>query len=155
MFGKAPGIHWNGSMKSPHNPTRVVLSNNLPIFQWVFFSRYLKLWNHIRENTGEKWNITYENMTLLLFYSSKCTLYSFCMSCKWFIIPFVKLTEELPINVRFIEEMPFNGKGQRAIKEVWNYNKILEKIEAHYQKVEYLVSKKSSTSKNFKERFTS
>lgn len=66
------------------------------------------------------------------------------------IIDFIELTKGDDVSVRFIEEMPFNGKGQREIKEVWNYNKILEKIKTHYQEVEYLTAKKSSTSKNFK-----
>lgn len=46
--------------------------------------------------------------------------------------------------------MPFNGKGLRKVREVWNYNKILKTINAHYSDVETVVSEKSSTSKNFR-----
>lgn len=61
---------------------------------------------------------------------------------------FVGLTKDKNIAVRFIEEMPFNGKGQRDIKESWNYNKILNEIKSEYS-ITKLVSKKSSTSHNF------
>lgn len=66
------------------------------------------------------------------------------------IIDFIELTKEDNVSVRFIEEMPFNGNGIREVKEVWNYNKIIQTINSHYKGVENLVSNKSSTSKNFK-----
>tara|TARA_R110001583_G_scaffold41040_2_gene130687 strand:+ start:1126 stop:2112 length:987 start_codon:yes stop_codon:yes gene_type:complete len=66
------------------------------------------------------------------------------------IIDFVELSKDKNIAVRFIEEMPFNGKGQRAMDEVWNYTKIINHIKNHYSEIEPLISKKSSTSKNFK-----
>ena len=64
------------------------------------------------------------------------------------ILDFVALTKNKNIAVRFIEEMPFNGKGQRDIKENWNYTKILEEIKSGYS-VEKIDSGKSSTSHNF------
>jgi len=66
------------------------------------------------------------------------------------IIDFIELTKKDKVSVRFIEEMPFNGKGLREVREVWNYTKILKTINSHYSDVETLVSQKSSTSKNFK-----
>ena len=66
------------------------------------------------------------------------------------IIDFVELSKEKDIAVRFIEEMPFNGKGQRAMQEVWNFNKIITHIQNNYTEVVSLSSKKSSTSKNYK-----
>lgn len=66
------------------------------------------------------------------------------------IIDFIELTKDKKMGVRFIEEMPFNGVGQRATKEVWNYNKILENIKSHFKEIVPLVSDKSSTSHNFK-----
>lgn len=65
------------------------------------------------------------------------------------IIDFIELTKKDKVSVRFIEEMPFNGKGLRQVKEVWNYDKILNKIKAHYHTVDPVSSDKSSTSKNF------
>jgi cyclic pyranopterin phosphate synthase len=65
------------------------------------------------------------------------------------IIDFVELTRDKNIAVRFIEEMPFNGVGQKDVKEVWNYTKILSEIESKFD-IEKLVDGKSSTSRNFK-----
>jgi len=66
------------------------------------------------------------------------------------IIDFIELSKEKDIAVRFIEEMPFNGKGQRDIKEEWNFNKIISHVNEHYAVVETLQDKKSSTSRNFR-----
>jgi cyclic pyranopterin phosphate synthase len=64
------------------------------------------------------------------------------------IVDFVALTKDKNVAVRFIEEMPFNGKGQREMQEAWNYRRILEEIQSEFQ-VEPIVSEKSSTSRNF------
>ncbi len=66
------------------------------------------------------------------------------------IIPFVRLTEKEDIAVRFIEEMPFNGKGLRKVKENWDFNRILNHIGESFESFEPLESGKSSTSKNFR-----
>lgn len=66
------------------------------------------------------------------------------------IIDFVEFTKHKNIDVRFIEEMPFNGVGQKDVGEVWNYNRIIKEIENNYKVVTKLVDKKSSTSRNFK-----
>ena len=66
------------------------------------------------------------------------------------IIDFIELSKTKDIAVRFIEEMPFNGKGQRDMKEEWNFDKIINLVNEHYSIVETLKDKKSSTSRNFK-----
>ncbi len=66
------------------------------------------------------------------------------------IIDFVELTKDKDIAVRFIEEMPFNGKGLRAIDEVWNLERIYAEVEKTYKNILPLEDKKSSTSKNFR-----
>jgi len=66
------------------------------------------------------------------------------------LLDFIELTKQKNISVRFIEEMPFNGAGQRETKENWNYTKIITLINSHYKEVIPLQSKKSSTSRNFK-----
>ena len=66
------------------------------------------------------------------------------------IIDFVELSKENDIAVRFIEEMPFNGKGQRNMEELWDFNKIIDHIKEQYPIIEQLTSKKSSTSINYK-----
>ncbi len=65
------------------------------------------------------------------------------------IVDFVALTKDKNISVRFIEEMPFNGIGQREMKENWTFRKILYEIQSEYDAVE-IQSKKSSTSRNYK-----
>ncbi len=61
---------------------------------------------------------------------------------------FVRLTKDKNIAVRFIEEMPFNGKGQREMQENWTFKKILNEIKKEFS-VEEIQSEKSSTSRNF------
>ena len=64
------------------------------------------------------------------------------------IVDFVRLTKDKNVAVRFIEEMPFNGKGQREMKESWTFKKILNEIKTEFD-VKELVSEKSSTSRNY------
>ena len=64
------------------------------------------------------------------------------------IVDFAALTKDKNLAVRFIEEMPFNGKGQREIQENWNYKRILKEIKTQFD-VKEVVSEKSSTSRNF------
>ncbi|CAL2107793.1 GTP 3',8-cyclase [Tenacibaculum sp. 190524A02b] len=61
---------------------------------------------------------------------------------------FVGLTKDKNVIVRFIEEMPFNGNGQRELGEPWNFNRILQEITSEFPIVE-VPAKKSSTSKNY------
>ena len=65
------------------------------------------------------------------------------------ILDFVAFTKDKDVEVRFIEEMPFNGVGQRTTNEVWNYTKILDEIQSKYKNITPLVSEKSSTSHSF------
>jgi len=66
------------------------------------------------------------------------------------IIPFIELTKNKNVNVRFIEEMPFNGSPQHSPSIEWNYKKILSHIESHYTSIEKLKDSKYSTSLNYK-----
>ena len=61
---------------------------------------------------------------------------------------FVRLTKDRNLAVRFIEEMPFNGNGQREMNENWTFNKILNEIETEF-KVTEIQSEKSATSRNY------
>jgi len=65
------------------------------------------------------------------------------------ITDFVRLTKDKNVAVRFIEEMPFNGKGQREMQENWTFRKILEEIKTEFD-VKEIQSEKSSTSRNYK-----
>ena len=64
------------------------------------------------------------------------------------IVDFVRFTKNKNVAVRFIEEMPFNGKGQREMQENWTFKKILNEIKTEFN-VRELVSEKSSTSRNY------
>ena len=65
------------------------------------------------------------------------------------IIDFIRLTKDKNVAVRFIEEMPFNGKGQRDMKENWTFKKILTEVKTEFE-VQEIQSEKSSTSRNYK-----
>ena len=49
---------------------------------------------------------------------------------------FVELTRDLPISVRFIEEMPFNGTERSGSGAMWNHRRILESISTAYPGIE-------------------
>jgi cyclic pyranopterin phosphate synthase len=65
------------------------------------------------------------------------------------IIPLCNMTKALPISVRFIEEMPFNGQGNRNEVLKWDHASILRKIQDHYQNLSILESPLNSTSTNY------
>ncbi|MDP3353509.1 MAG: GTP 3',8-cyclase MoaA [Flavobacteriaceae bacterium] len=66
------------------------------------------------------------------------------------IIDFIELTKNENIAVRFIEEMPFNGVGQKDFNQLWDFKTIIAHIQQHYSVIEALSSVKSSTSINYK-----
>jgi cyclic pyranopterin phosphate synthase len=66
------------------------------------------------------------------------------------ILPILKLQEQYPVSVRFLEEMPFNG-GSKSFETIkWNYKAILEYVRAHFPNYEQLESPETSTSINYK-----
>ncbi len=65
------------------------------------------------------------------------------------LIPMVELTKTLPVSVRFIEEMPFNGEGNHYPTLVWNHRKILDHIRSHFPDFERLPDPPNSTSANY------
>lgn len=64
------------------------------------------------------------------------------------IIPLVTLTKDLPVDVRFIEEMPFNG-GTHAISLKWNFVQILNHIKSCFPEIQKIEDPKNSTSYNY------
>ena len=65
------------------------------------------------------------------------------------IIPLVSLTKDMPVNVRFIEEMPFNGTGSNYPALHWDHIKILEAIKEHYPSIQKIQDPPFSTSYNY------
>ncbi|MEM6965079.1 MAG: GTP 3',8-cyclase MoaA [Bacteroidota bacterium] len=66
------------------------------------------------------------------------------------ILPMVQLTKDLPVSVRFIEEMPFNGAGAHYEKLQWNYQNIIKKIKAHFPTLTKIPDPPFSTAMNFR-----
>ena len=64
------------------------------------------------------------------------------------IIPLVQLTKTLPVSVRFIEEMPFNG-GHHQASLNWNYKYILEHIREQFPAIKKIPDTPYSTSYNY------
>ena len=64
------------------------------------------------------------------------------------VITMLELAKELPIDVRFIEEMPFNGSKGQGNPTFWSHRKILELIQEKYE-VQKLVDPAYSTSMNY------
>jgi cyclic pyranopterin phosphate synthase len=64
------------------------------------------------------------------------------------IVDFVRFTKNKNVAVRFIEEMPFNGKGQREMQDNCTFKQLLNEIKTEFN-VRELVSEKSSTSRNY------
>ncbi|RED44914.1 cyclic pyranopterin monophosphate synthase subunit MoaA [Seonamhaeicola aphaedonensis] len=67
------------------------------------------------------------------------------------IIDFIELTKDLPVSIRFIEFMPFDGNKWDLSKMV-AYKEILEKVNQHFPKgtVERLQDAPNDTAKNYK-----
>ncbi|AYL94669.1 GTP 3',8-cyclase MoaA [Mucilaginibacter celer] len=65
------------------------------------------------------------------------------------ILPLVELTKNLPVSVRFIEEMPFNGDGHVYDGLHWDYVRILDEIKAKYPQIKKLDDPANSTAYNY------
>ncbi|GAA4314908.1 GTP 3',8-cyclase MoaA [Mucilaginibacter gynuensis] len=65
------------------------------------------------------------------------------------IIPMVELTKELPVSVRFIEEMPFNGDSHVYTGLPWDHLRILEEIRDGFPGIQKLIDPAHSTSYNY------
>lgn len=65
------------------------------------------------------------------------------------IIPLAELARQYPIGVRYIEEMPFNGEGQRNEQFIWNHQQILDTLKAAYPDIEGIQATPNATSVNY------
>lgn len=66
------------------------------------------------------------------------------------IIPLVELTKDMPVSVRFIEEMPFNGDGHVYAGLAWDYVRILDEIRDKYPAIQKITDPLYSTSYNYR-----
>ena len=65
------------------------------------------------------------------------------------LIPLVELTRNSRLDVRFIEEMPFNGEGSHYPTLTWTHRKIVDHLKAHYPGLQKIEDPKFSTSANY------
>ncbi|RXF67649.1 GTP 3',8-cyclase MoaA [Arcticibacter tournemirensis] len=65
------------------------------------------------------------------------------------IIPFVELTRDYPLRVRFLEEMPFNGSSEFDVLN-WNHRSIYNYIAGNYPEIIRLENEPHSTSENYR-----
>ena len=66
------------------------------------------------------------------------------------IIPLAKLTQNLPVDVRFIEEMPFNGGDHAAARPFWDHRRILDALRSEWPDLEKIPDPPFSTSMNYR-----
>jgi len=65
------------------------------------------------------------------------------------LIPMAELTREHPVDVRFIEEMPFNGEGAHYETLAWNHRRILDHLQAAFPDLQKVPDPPASTSANY------
>lgn len=65
------------------------------------------------------------------------------------ILTMVEMTRQLPVSVRFIEEMPFNGSGQHYREWVWDHHRIIAHIRENYPSLTKIPDPPHSTSYNY------
>ena len=66
------------------------------------------------------------------------------------IIPLIELTKNNPVDVRFIEEMPFNGEGNHYPTLLWTHTKIRQYIQEHYPSLYKVEDADFSTSNGYR-----
>ncbi len=66
------------------------------------------------------------------------------------IIPLAKMTKNLPVELRFIEEMPFNGGDHVASHPLWDHRRILETLRGEWPDLEKVADPPFSTAMNYR-----
>ncbi|QJW91234.1 GTP 3',8-cyclase MoaA [Spirosoma taeanense] len=65
------------------------------------------------------------------------------------LVPLADLTRTLPVDVRFIEEMPFNGEGSHYPVLHWTHRRIVDELRMHFPDLQKLPDPPFSTSANY------
>ncbi|RYC71809.1 GTP 3',8-cyclase MoaA [Spirosoma sordidisoli] len=65
------------------------------------------------------------------------------------IIPLAELTRQLPVDVRFIEEMPFNGEGSHYPVLHWTHRRIVDHLRDHFPDLQRLPDAPFSTASTY------
>jgi cyclic pyranopterin phosphate synthase len=92
-----------------------------------------------------------ETFHLLLEHGIKTKINAVVMAGKNIedLIPMAELTRDLPVSMRFIEEMPFNGEGQHYDHLHWHHANILAHLKTAFPNIEKLPDPPASTSYNY------
>ncbi|HNE30242.1 MAG TPA: GTP 3',8-cyclase MoaA [Saprospiraceae bacterium] len=65
------------------------------------------------------------------------------------ILPMAELTRHLPVELRFIEEMPFNGGDHTSVLH-WNHHRILDTLRERWPELEALPASPQATAENYR-----
>ncbi|MCU0348399.1 MAG: GTP 3',8-cyclase MoaA [Saprospiraceae bacterium] len=65
------------------------------------------------------------------------------------LLPLALLSKDNPVDVRFIEEMPFNGGDAHYDQLWWSHQRILEALRSHFPGIEKIPDPPYSTSYNY------
>ena len=65
------------------------------------------------------------------------------------IIPFINFANDYNVDIRFLEEMPFNGHSKGFNGLEWDYIKIMGHIQSQFPEIQRMQSAPSSTSENY------
>lgn len=65
------------------------------------------------------------------------------------LIPLANLTRTQPVDVRFIEEMPFNGEGSHYPVLRWTHRRIVDELRAHFPNLQKRPDPPFSTSATY------
>ena len=65
------------------------------------------------------------------------------------LIPLANLAQTMPVDVRFIEEMPFNGEGSHYPVLYWTHRRIVDELRAHFPDLQKLPDSPFSTSATY------
>lgn len=100
----------------------------------------------------DEFDSTFKTLHLLLEHDIPVKINAVVMENKNIddIFPLIELTRHQPVDVRFIEEMPFNGEGTHYTRLQWTYQRILEYIRAQYPTLEKVADGPYSTAYNYR-----
>jgi molybdenum cofactor biosynthesis protein A len=92
-----------------------------------------------------------KTLDALLFHNIETKLNAVVMDGKntQDIIPLVDLTKHLPVSIRFIEEMPFNGDVAHHPGLLWDHVRILSRIKERFPGIKKIPDPPFSTSYNY------
>lgn len=66
------------------------------------------------------------------------------------LVPLARMSRDVPVDVRFIEEMPFNGGDHVTAQPVWDYRRILETLQTEWPDLEKIPDPPFSTSMDYR-----